>query len=270
MYPEDRTYNAAPHRAPARPPRSAMAIAGMVVGIVALLTSFIPIVNNASFFLALLGLVFAVVGLVAAVRGTRGGKGFAIAGIAVSVVAAVVVLATQALYGAALEQASRELDEIANGPAVAAVSSDGGQASSDADAATGDGSASDGAAQTAAQDLAVGSSVELANGLSVSVDEVQTGLVNYDGSAVVGVRVTYTNAGSSEASFNTYDWKGQDAQGVQQYTAYYSEAVDGLSSGTLAPGGAVTGMIYFSGDLSKVLYYASLLSSSPTASWAVA
>ena len=34
---------------------SAMAIAGLVLGLIALLTSFIPIINNLSFFLALLG-----------------------------------------------------------------------------------------------------------------------------------------------------------------------------------------------------------------------
>ena len=87
---------------------------------------------------------------------------------------------------------------------------------------------------------------------------------------VTGVRVTYANGGSSEASFNTYDWKGQDAQGAQQYTTYYSEASDALSSGTLAPGGTVTGMVYFDGDLAKVLYYSSMLASSPAASWTVA
>lgn len=270
MYPEDRTCPDAPHRVPARPPRSAMAIAGMVVGIVALLTSFVPIVNNASFVLALLGLVFAIVGLVAGVRGTRSGKGFAVAGIAVSAVAVIVVLVTQALYGAALDQASRELDEIANGPAVTGVSSDGDREESGADTVAGGGDAADGAAQTAAQDLAVGSSVQLASGLTVSVDEVQPGLVNYDGSTVTGVRVTYVNGGSSEASFNVYDWKGQDAQGAQQYTTYYVDASDELSSGTLAPGGTVTGTVYFDGDLSKVLYYASMLSSSPAAGWSVA
>ena len=99
---------------------------------------------------------------------------------------------------------------------------------------------------------------------------MQAGLVNYDGSTVTGVRVTYTNGGDGEASFNMLDWKGQDAQGVQQYTTYYGDAEDALGSGTLAPGGTASGMLYFDGDLAKVLYYSSLLSSSATASWTVA
>ena len=39
-------------------PKSGMAIAGFVLGIIALLTSFLPIINNLSFFLAILGLVW--------------------------------------------------------------------------------------------------------------------------------------------------------------------------------------------------------------------
>ena len=254
-----------PSSAPsASAPRSAMAVAGLVLGIVALATSFVPIVNNASFFIALLGAVFAVVGIVAAVRGTRTGKGMAIAALVVSAVAVAVVLATQSLYGAAIDAA---VDELSEGPAVTGVSS----AASTGDAAAGavSGAASD-APRASSTDLAVGSAVELEGGLSVSVDSVQAGLVNYDGSAVTGVRVTYTNGGDGEASFNTLDWKGQDAQGVQQYTTYYDGAEDELDSGTLAPGGTASGMLYFDGDLSKVLYYASLLSSSATASWTVA
>lgn len=254
-----------PSSAPsASAPRSAMAVAGLVLGIVALATSFVPIVNNASFFIALLGAVFAVVGIVAATRGTRAGKGMAIAALVVSAVAVAVVFATQSLYGAAIDAA---VDELSEGPAVTGVSS----AASTGDAAAGavSGAASD-APGASSTDLAVGSAVELEGGLSVSVDSVQAGLVNYDGSAVTGVRVTYTNGGDGEASFNTLDWKGQDAQGVQQYTTYYDGAEDELGSGTLAPGGTASGMLYFDGDLSKVLYYASLLSSSATASWTVA
>lgn len=72
-----------------------MAIAGFVLGCVALFTSFIPIVNNLSFVLALLGLIFAIVGLVGVVKGKKSGKGLAIAALAICVVSGAVVLATQ-------------------------------------------------------------------------------------------------------------------------------------------------------------------------------
>lgn len=86
--------------------KSAMAIAGFVLGCVALLTSFIPIVNNLSFVLSLLGLIFAVVGLVGVVKGKKSGKGLAIAALAICVVSGAVVLATQSAYSAALDAAN--------------------------------------------------------------------------------------------------------------------------------------------------------------------
>jgi uncharacterized membrane protein len=229
-----------------------MAITSLVIGIVALLTSFVPIINNASFFLALLGLVFGLVGLVATVRGTRHGKVLAVVALLLNVIAMAAVLVSQSAYSAAI-------DEVTNGPAVTATSSTA--ASSEPTAS------SEPAAST---DLAPGTAVALANGLTVSVDSVQTGLTNYDGSAVTCVNVTYTNNGSSSASFNELDWKGQTANGVQSYTTYYSDEQNGLSAGTLAAGGTVSGTLSFDGDLTSVLYFASIISSEPTATWAVA
>lgn len=86
--------------------KSAMAIAGFVLGCVALLTSFIPIVNNLSFVLALLGLIFTIVGLVGVVKGKKSGKGLAIAALAICVVSGAVVLATQSAYSVALDAAN--------------------------------------------------------------------------------------------------------------------------------------------------------------------
>jgi uncharacterized membrane protein len=228
-----------------------MAITSLVIGIVALLTSFVPIINNASFFLALLGLVFGLVGLVATVRGTRHGKVLAVVALLLNVIAMAAVLVSQSAYSAAI-------DEVTNGPAVTATSSTAGSSTA---------SSSEPAAST---DLAPGTAVTLANGLTVSVDSVQTGLTNYDGSAVTCVNVTYTNNGSSSASFNELDWKGQTANGVQSYTTYYSDEQNGLSAGTLAAGGTVSGTLSFDGDLTSVLYFASIISSEPTATWAVA
>lgn len=81
---------------------SAMAIAGLVLGILALLSSWIPIINNLSFLIALLGLIFSIVGLVATSRGMRSGKGMAIAALVINIIACVVVLGTQSLFAAAL------------------------------------------------------------------------------------------------------------------------------------------------------------------------
>lgn len=83
-----------------------MAIAGFVLGIIALLTSFLPIINNLSFVLAILGLIFGIVGMVGISKGKKSGKGLAIAAIVICVVSGAVVLGTQSMYSAALDSAA--------------------------------------------------------------------------------------------------------------------------------------------------------------------
>lgn len=224
---------------------SGMAIAALALGILAILTSFLPIINNGSFFLAALGLIFAIVGFVGIRKGKKKGNGIAIAGIALNVISIIVVLATQSMYGAAI-------DSVTNGPDASVTESTESTDSNAADSTT---------------DLAVGTSITTEDGLVVSVDGVQAGLKNYNGDPITGITVTYTNNGSKELSFNTYDWKAEDANGVQRSNTYYSESDNELNSGTLAAGGTVTGDIYFDGNATKALYYASMISDKPTASW---
>ena len=132
-----------------------------------------------------------------------------------------------------------------------------------------DQSATEQKAEESTENLVVGTTVNLPDGLSVTVDSVEPGLTNFDGSAMTGVHVTYTNNGDDGASYNVYDWKGEDANGAQQSTGYYSEGSDELSSGTLAKGGTVSGNVYFKGDLARVLYFGNLLEKTATASWSL-
>lgn len=119
-------------------------------------------------------------------------------------------------------------------------------------------------------DLAVGETVESEDGLAVTVNSVDTSLVNYDGSPIVAVNVTYTNNGDESADYNPYDWKGETDQGAQEYSTYYSEGSEELNSGSLAAGGTVTGNLYFQGGTVKALYYGNILEDEPTASWNLA
>ena len=242
-------------RGTGKPATSAMAIVGLVLGIVALVTSWMPILNNGSFFLALLGALFAIVGLVSTLRRTRSGKGLAIAGLIICIIACAAVLAAQQATSKAINDA---VDSAKNSHAVTSTSA------APADASDGAGTA------TQSQDLALGTSITLADGLTVSVDSVDTSLTKYDGSPITAVTVTYTNGGSQEASFNVYDWKAQDTQGAQRSQTFYSgDDVVSLGSGTLAPGGTVTGAVCFDGGITKALYYASMFTNSATASWSL-
>ena len=233
---------------------SGLAIAGLVLGIVAAVTAFVPIVNNASFFIAIIGLALAIAGRVQTSKGAKSGGGVAIAGIVLCIVALVVTLAVQAACSAALDSVTKgETGTVANSAAPA--SGEGASASGQSDADT--------------SNMAVGQTVDMANGLSITVNSVSPGLINYDGSTVTGVTVTYVNNGTSGASFNLYDWKAEDANGAQRSITYYSEATDDLSSGTLSTGGTVTGNIYFDEPVVKVYYYSNLLSSDSDIAWNV-
>lgn len=88
----------------------AMAIVGLVLAIIGLLLSAVPIINNFAFVLAILGIIFGIVGLTKTKK-NAGGKGVAISAIIISVIAFIIVLVSQQMYGAALDEAVKSVDE---------------------------------------------------------------------------------------------------------------------------------------------------------------
>lgn len=79
------------------------------------------------------------------------------------------------------------------------------------------------------------------------------------GKEFVKVQVTIENKSDSEASYNTFDWKLQDSQGVIKDVDSSAFVADGaLNSGNLAPNGKVSGFLVFqvpAGDSGLVLRY---------------
>ena len=230
--------------------KSGLGIAGFVLGIIALATSFLPIINNFSAVLAVVGFVLALVGTIACVKGRKAGKGLSIAGVVMNVIAFIVVLATQSMYSSAI-------DDAFSGTSVAP------QPATEQPAST---ASADDAADSS-QAAAAGNSITLKNGLVLTVDGVVTGLQNYDGTPITQVSVTYQNNGNSQASFNPYDWKAEDAQGAQRSQAFYTDGDNELHSGTLAAGGTVSGNLYFEGDVVKVLYENAFIGRGSDVSW---
>lgn len=74
----------------------------------------------------------------------------------------------------------------------------------------------------------------------------------------VVVNVTIQNRGSDEVTFNTFDFKMQDASGVQKSADASTYSLDdSLESGTLAPNGTLTGSMVFevpAGDSVKLIF----------------
>lgn len=234
-----------------QPSKSGLGIAGFVLGIIALATSFLPFINDFSALFAAIGFVLALIGTIACVKGRKSGKGLSIAGVVMNVVAFVVVLATQSMYSSAI-------DDALSGTSVAP------QPATEQPATTAP--ASDEATENS-QATAAGNSITLKNGLVLTVDGVVTGLQSFDGTPITQVSVTYQNTGNSQASFNPYDWKAEDAQGAQRSQAFYTDGENELHSGTLAAGGTVSGNLYFEGDVVKVLYENAFIGRGSDVSW---
>ncbi len=103
--------------APVQPPYApekkgaGLAIASMVLGIIALLLSWVPIINNVAAVVAVVALGLGIPALLRARRGTHGGKGMAITGLITSLVAIVVVILSQAFYASVIDEVERSLDE---------------------------------------------------------------------------------------------------------------------------------------------------------------
>ena len=78
-------------------PLSAMGVTSPVMGILALVISWIPIINNITFLFSILGLVFAIVAFVGIKHHKVRGRGIAYAGLITSIVGFAIMLATQSL-----------------------------------------------------------------------------------------------------------------------------------------------------------------------------
>lgn len=79
------------------------------------------------------------------------------------------------------------------------------------------------------------------------------------GNEFVKLQVTIENNSTSEAMYNSFDWKLQDSKGVIKDVASVIFTVDGaLNSGQLAAGGKVAGFLVFevpAGDTGLTLRY---------------
>lgn len=88
--------------------KSGLATAGLVLGIIGICTSFIPVINNVSFILGLIGTIFGIVALI-----KKASKGQAIAGIILCVLTIVITINSQKTLSDSLNTWSQDLDKAA-------------------------------------------------------------------------------------------------------------------------------------------------------------
>ncbi len=213
--------------------KNGLAVASFVLGIIAILGSWMPLLNNFSFILAILGLIFGIFGLVK-ISKAKGKKTYTTIALIINAVAIAIVLSSQAAYSAAIDSVNEGAQAVSNG--------------------------------APSTDLAVGQSATLDNGLVLTVDSVERGVTQQfvDGK-LTAVTVTIKNDGKEKQAFGTFTWKSINADGVESGNEFVAKD-DVLESGDLQPGGKVTGVIYFKNNIEKVAYVTGLKSTA-AASW---
>lgn len=205
-----------------------MAVASLVLGIIALATSILPIINNLSFLLAILGAIFAIVGLVGISKGKKTGKGLGVAGLVLSIVAAVLVLVMQSAFSAAVDQAMEE---------------SGLGASTEQATASGD-------AQADSQPAEPSASVDAAYGVTIDGCRVAE---DYQGNPVAVVTYTFANNSDEATSFMTALHPKVFQNGVELGTAIGSDWDSEKYASDVKPGSSTTVEIgYALEDMSDV------------------
>ncbi|MDT2583519.1 DUF4190 domain-containing protein [Lactococcus petauri] len=85
----------------------ALAIIALIIGILALVLSWVPIVNN---FAAILAIVSAVLGLIAIIINRKNKKTLSIVSFVISILAFIIVLATQSMYSSAIDSVGKKVN----------------------------------------------------------------------------------------------------------------------------------------------------------------
>lgn len=206
----------------AAPPRNGLGTAGMVLGIIAIVLSFIPILGMVNFLLAPLAVILGAIGWTHT-RGTTPTANNPVAsafGVGLGVVAFIVVIMITAAMGAAVEQIDRELQAGNGAPPVA-----------NGDAAT----------QPAVVELGFGESYTWPGGESITVSAPQSfsadNMFNEPEGRFVSMDVTIVNNG-------TETYQGMQADFTVQHNGRPAQEnwmdSDTLPDVQIPPGGQTT------------------------------
>ncbi len=217
-----------------KPTKNGYAIAALVLALVALVFSWVPLFNIFSGILCVIGIALGIVGIVKIVK-DEGKKAFSITALILNVVTLFVVLFFQASLMVAMHREAEGAQPIDY-----SVSS---------------------------FDLSPGRSVDLDNGLTVSVNYVNRGVVySYRDEDFVEVAVTIKN--NSDEVIDTYptDWRALDADYYSSCFEYVGAAEEILMPCKLHPGAEISGKLYSSENVVEVLYVTGV-NESAAASW---
>ncbi|HEY0214859.1 MAG TPA: DUF4190 domain-containing protein [Cellulomonas sp.] len=224
-------------------PKKGFAVTALVLGIVAVVLCLLPIINNLSFVLAVVAVVFAILTLVGLRKGTQTGKGMAITSIVFAVVALVGAGVSQSFYSDVLDEVADSIDEAqvaADQPVDDTVTED---AAAD-DAAAADAAAADAAAADGTN-LAFDEPFLYEDGLQVTIGAPQPYTPSEyaygtdGGSSYVSMVVTIVN-GSTENFDPTLFYTSASSAGAEATELFDGEALAGSPQTPVLPGGTVS------------------------------
>ncbi|WP_062378881.1 DUF4190 domain-containing protein [Demequina pelophila] len=197
----------------AAPVKKGFAVTALVLGIIAIVGSWMPLLNVGSMFIGFIGLVFGVIATVQAFKGTAAGKGMAIAG---TVLSALAIIFAMMVNSAAVSAVDEALDE-ARGDI---------SAQAPADDASDDDTTGDVEGSTADEDVADEEPAEAA-----------TTVGTFENPAAIGDGTvwTFTQGGNAwEIVFESVEvveaWAGDGDVAVLLGTATPTEIADGATS----------------------------------------
>lgn len=192
-------------------PTSGLAVAGLVTGIIALVSSFVPLLNLLSFPFVILAIVFGGIGLWQVSKGAKGGKGLAVSGLVLGVLALVVTLA---MYGTAGGNAA---DTTASGVSGGA-----------------------GASEQAAEPQAADQSEPAASSYAVTIDGCRV-TEDYEGNPAAVVAYTFTNNSDETTSAAVAVHAQAFQNGTELELAVVTDAEEsGKSMNEVKPGSSIT------------------------------
>lgn len=221
-------------------PGSGLAIGSLVVGLIAVLGSWVPVLNLGAIVLAVVGIVLAVLAIRGAKRGSQSGRGMAIAGLvlaSLSIVVAIVVNVFAAVFVTsgidAVEQLEQDMEDQAAGQGVAADENDEAQTAAAEVLGLGE------AAQVGDYTVAVTSVVLDGTQLVAEANEFNEPAAHQY--VVVDLDVTYEGAVEGDPWIDlmvTFD--GADARQYDESTCMATLPNDGTEVPTLTNGGTAT------------------------------
>ena len=231
---------------PAAPsPKTGFAVTALVLGIVAIVGAWIPILNVVSILIGLVGVVLGAIAIVKALKGTAGGKVMAIVGTSLSALAIIGAIIVNAATVAAVDDALDELDESSS---VTTTTTDDG--ATDAEDTSADDAGEDDTAAEAPAEPVTGSLDNPASAgdgtvwvvedagdtWEITLDSIQL-VGSYDGEQQMAIlygtatpTVIADGATSTWISFPRFEWIADGAVVDEDFTLPEDAATDGYRS----------------------------------------